>query len=66
MPRMGIESKNKKRPHDWNSAAFAIVQEATGQAQPDVRNQSAVHHGKLGGLKGGKARAESLADGACQ
>ena len=60
---MGLESKKKKRPRDWNSAAFAIVQEATGQAPPDppdTRNPAAVALSKLGASKGGQARAKSL------
>jgi len=62
---MGLESKKKKRPRDWNSAAFAIVQEATGQAPPDPpdkRNPAAVALSKLGASKGGRARAEKLSD----
>ena len=47
-----------------NQLAFAIVQAATDESepveQPDTRNPHAVALGRLGGLKGGKARAESL------
>ena len=60
---MGIDSKKKKRPRDFNSAVFQIVQEATGQAPPeppDTRNPAAVALSKLGASKGGKARAASL------
>jgi hypothetical protein len=49
---------------DLNQLAFAIVQAATDESesieQPDTRNPHAVALGRLGGLKGGKARAESL------
>jgi hypothetical protein len=63
MGSMGLDSKKKKRPRDWNSAAFAIVQEATGQAPPeppDTRNPAGVALSKLGASKGGQARAKSL------
>lgn len=47
---------------DLNQIAASIVERTTGsQASPDVRkNPAAVALGRLGGLKGGKARAESL------
>jgi hypothetical protein len=44
-----------------NQTAFSIVQQVTQQAkaEPD-KNPAAVALGRLGGLKGGKARAEKL------
>ena len=57
-------SKSPKK--DMNEIAFSIVQQATGQipkiAPPDApkKNPAAVTLGRLGGLKGGKARADSL------
>jgi hypothetical protein len=50
---------------DVNETAFSIVQQATGQApkadEPQrKKNPAAVTLGRLGGLKGGKARADSL------
>lgn len=58
---------SKKRPRDLNQLAKAIVDEATAEkpAEPtqqpqDGKNPAAVALGKLGGLKGGKARAASL------
>jgi len=48
---------------DLNETAFAIVQQATGQApktEERPKNPAAVALGRLGGLKGGKARAKSL------
>jgi hypothetical protein len=42
---------------DLNTAAFAIVQQATGETPPLTARQLA---GKKGGLKGGKTRMESL------
>ena len=43
--------------------AFNIVQMATGQMEkpePPKKNEAAVTLGRLGGLKGGKARAVKL------
>lgn len=48
---------------DLNRNAFRIVAEATGTATPKsarAKNPAAVELGRLGGLKGGKARAEKL------
>lgn len=46
---------------DLNERAFAVLQAVTGSA-PVVppKNAAAVALGKLGGLKGGKARAMAL------
>ena len=56
--------KKSKRPRDTNALAKAIVDLATGQAVEvtveDSRNVHAVELGRLGGLKGGKARAEKM------
>lgn len=53
-----------KRPRDPNQLAKLIVDLSTGEAQdqnPDAgKNPAAVALGRLGGLKGGKARAEAL------
>ena len=67
---MTDRSSKKKRgqgPQDPNLLAFRVVQEATGQAEktlpPDPfkgKNPAAVTLGRLGGLKGGKARAQKL------
>jgi hypothetical protein len=51
-----------KRPRDPNQLAKSIIDIATGQ-QPspvDDRDPAASELGRLGGLKGGKARAEKL------
>ncbi len=57
-------AKKKKRPTDANKLAKAIVDLATGEteeANPNIgKNPAAVELGRLGGLKGGKARAEKL------
>ena len=54
-----------KRPTDINQLAKSIVDMATGDAQDsapvsDNKNPAAVALGRLGGKKGGIARAESL------
>ncbi len=49
---------------DLNQMAYAIVQAATDESEPieepTIKNPHAVALGRLGGLKGGKARAKSL------
>ena len=57
--------KKKKRPRDLSKLAVSIMQDATeGEAptkeQPSTKNPNAVALGRLGGLKGGKARASKL------
>lgn len=52
-----------KRPRDFNQLAVAVVKAATeGEVAPveKPKNPHAVALGKLGGLKGGKARAKKL------
>jgi hypothetical protein len=54
----------KKRDHDFAVNAFRVVQEATKEAEPEEKvegkNPHAVALGRLGGLKGGKARAKKM------
>lgn len=56
--------KKSKPPKDINQLAKYIVEMATGEeALPDLyqgKNPAAVELGRLGGKKGGKARAEKL------
>ena len=60
--------KHPKRPRDPNQLAKRIVDIATGEAEDQVppapteegKNPHAVALGRLGGKKGGKARAEQL------
>lgn len=56
--------KRGQGPPDPNVLAYNIVQQATGQipkVDPDAgKNPAAVSLGRLGGLKGGKARAKVL------
>jgi len=66
--------QKRNLPRDANSLAAQIVAMSTGQSVPKLsgeepapisnpgkeKNPAAVALGRLGGLKGGKARAESL------
>ena len=51
--------KKKKKLTDINLIASHIVTEVTAKSKPE-KNPAAVALGRLGGLKGGKARAEKL------
>ena len=67
-------SNRKKKEHDFAVTAFRVVQEATGedelpQGKPGTpkpesdigdKNPAAVALGRLGGKKGGPARAKKL------
>ena len=57
-------AKKKIRPYDVNVIASQIVSEATQEAMEEKpnkkKNPAAVELGRLGGLKGGKARARKL------
>jgi hypothetical protein len=57
-----MPERPRKRPTDLNRLAPSIVDEATGNApDPDAgKNPAAVALGRLGGAKGGKARAAKL------
>ncbi len=62
---MDDRSSKKKRPRDPNALAAQIVREATGEAEPEPvkqpeKNPHAQALGRLGGAKGGKARAAKL------
>lgn len=62
---MPERSKKPKRPRDVNVLAHQIVREIT-EGEPeipsteDTRNPHAVALGRLGGMKGGKARSKKL------
>ena len=64
--KVGNRSGNRGQgPKDFNQIAFEVVQKAIGEMPkeepPDPqKNPAAVTLGRLGGLKGGKARAEKL------
>ena len=51
--------KRSSKRQDVNVLASSIVDKATDEAHI-VKNPAAVALGRLGGLKGGKARAEKL------
>ena len=62
-------AKKKKTRRDTAEIARSIVEPVTGgkltgepldEPEPDTRNPAAVELGRLGGLKGGKARAARL------
>jgi len=56
-------SRGKQGPEDLNEIAFRVVSEAVEEElpeQPNGKNPAAVALGRLGGLKGGKARAAKL------
>jgi hypothetical protein len=62
-----MPDRSRKRPRDPNKLAKFIVDVATGArddttATPEQqgKNPAAVQLGRLGGLKGGKARASKL------
>lgn len=56
--------RSRKLPRDPNARAAEIVKRATDETEPgeyaEKKNPHAVALGRLGGKKGGKARAESL------
>lgn len=56
--------KRSSKPRDLNQMASAIVEAATSDeprpAPDEGKNPAAVALGRLGGKKGGKARAEKL------
>ncbi len=53
--------KRKKQAHDFSVTAFRVVQEATGQIEPKPKRAIDFKAlGRLGGLKGGRVRAERL------
>lgn len=66
-----MPERSKKRPRDPNQLAYQIMLESTGQAEKfepsketkpvdPSKNPHAVALGRLGGLKGGAARAQTL------
>lgn len=69
---MQNRSSKPKHPRDLNQLARAIVNEVVGQEEPELppgvlttpdgKNAAAVLLGRLGGRKGGPARAAKLSD----
>ena len=60
-----MPDRSRKRPRDPNELAKLVVDLATGEVQDKpstkkTKNPAAVALGRLGGLKGGNARARKL------
>jgi len=60
-----VGMKRTKTPRDLNKLAASIAEQATSDPKPDQpekpqKNPAAVELGRLGGKKGGRARAISL------
>jgi hypothetical protein len=59
-----MPDRSRKRPRDPNVLAKFVIDLATGEldkvATPDGKNPAAVALGRLGGKKGGAARAAKL------
>jgi len=60
-----MTTPKKKRPRDISQLAASIVEDATSEEKTtpepmSKKNPAAVALGRLGGLKGGKARAAKL------
>ncbi len=56
-------AKKSTKSRDVNQMAKNIIAQITGEAPretPPVKNAAAVELGRLGGMKGGKARAKAL------
>ena len=57
-------AKRKKKEHDFAINAFRVVQEATGQVEPEPKKARKEYDykalGRAGGLKGGRVRANKL------
>ena len=68
MPSRSSKPKREGTPHDFTTIARRVVEQAIGEKldgspldDPNAgKNPAAVALGKLGGAKGGKARAEAL------
>jgi len=54
-----MHKRTSKKEEDANTLAASIVEQTT-ETQIRIKNPAAVALGRLGGLKGGKARAEKL------
>ncbi len=57
-----MPNRSSRPPRDVNQLAKFIVDQSTGQIPKaeHKKNPAAVALGRLGGLKGGKARADSM------
>jgi hypothetical protein len=66
-PKPAAKRPGTARDHDFATVARSVVERAIGEKldgspldPPPAKNPAAVALGKLGGLKGGRARAEAL------
>ncbi len=61
---MAEKKRKQKRDYDFAVNAYRVVQEATGQIEPEPKKPRKEYDykalGRKGGLKGGKARASNL------
>jgi hypothetical protein len=59
-----MPDRSRKRPRDVNELAKQLVGEATGEIEPvdpsTGKDPAAVALGRMGGLKGGRARAAKM------
>lgn len=63
MAEQASKRRKKNEPVDTNELAFDIVQDLTSEEPREAqqeKNPTAVKRGRLGGRKGGKARAAKL------
>lgn len=61
-----MPKRSRKPPADPNKAAASILAQIAGEDDPkpeQIKNPAAQALGRLGGLKGGKARAAALTPG---
>lgn len=60
---MPKRSSKRETPKDLNELAAFIVEQSTGEVEevPEEKNPHAVALGRIGGKKGGPARARKLA-----
>jgi hypothetical protein len=54
-----MPKRSSSNPEDMNETAFRVLREATGETARE-KNPAAVALGRLGGKKGGPARAAKL------
>ena len=57
-----MPKRSRKPKADPNRAAFDMLQQVIEETEGTGKNPLAVAMGRLGGLKGGKARAEKMTD----
>jgi len=60
-----LKRTSNKKDEDLNQLAISIVEKATGLGIK-IKNPAAVELGRLGGLRGGKARAKKLGPKKCK